>query len=58
MSEENSAMVYWKHMSVMAIIVNFDLEGRDFETALICFSNVFYFIAQHRDNLKKAYLLS
>jgi hypothetical protein len=42
----------------MAIIVNFDLEGRDLETALICLFSIFYLLTQYRDNLEKAYLLS
>jgi hypothetical protein len=57
MSEENSAMVCWKHTSAMATIVNFDLEGRDPEASLMCLPSVFRLLAQHRDNLEKAYLL-
>ena len=57
MSEENSAMVCWRHASAMAIMVNFDLEGRDPKAALMCLPEVFRHLAQHRDNLEKAYLL-
>jgi hypothetical protein len=41
----------------MATIVNFDLKGKDPEAFLIYFFNIFRFLAQHRDNLKKTYLL-
>jgi hypothetical protein len=58
MSEENSTMIYWKYINAMAIIVNFDLEERDPEAFLIYFFNIFRLFAQHRDNLKKTYLLS
>jgi hypothetical protein len=57
MSKENSAMVCWRHVSAMAIIMNFDLEGKDFKVALMCLPDVFRHFAQHRDNLEKAYLL-
>lgn len=42
----------------MATIVNFDLNRKDPETALICFSNIFRHLVQYRDNLKKTYFLS
>ena len=45
MSEENSAMVCWKHASAMATIVNFDLKGRDPETTLMCLPSVFRLLA-------------
>jgi hypothetical protein len=41
----------------MTIIVNFNLKKRDPETSLIYLFNIFQFLAQYRDNLKKAYLL-
>jgi hypothetical protein len=44
-------------MSVMATIVNFDLDKKDLEAALMCFPSIFRYLAQHRDNLEKTYLL-
>jgi hypothetical protein len=45
-------------MSARATIVNFDLKGKDSEAALMYLFNIFRYLAQYRDNLEKAYLLS
>jgi hypothetical protein len=41
----------------MTTIVNFDLKKRDPEAFLMCLLSIFRYLARHRNNLKKTYLL-